>query len=193
MTLEFDGTARWVVDRDGTYLCIPVSSRAAAYQVLDKLTPGKTYTVEIKEQRKKRSLTANAYYHVLIYQIAQHLGVSTTRVHNMMLRRYAPPMLIDGKLLYAMVPDTEESEETALEMETLHIKPTSQTRGGYRGYIVLKGSHLFDTKEMAGLINGIVDECHQMGIETRPQEEVDALLAQWDAQTDESNQDSGQS
>lgn len=192
MTLEFDGIARWVADRDGSYLCIPVSSPAAATEVLDKLTPGKTYTVEIKERRNKRSLTANAYYHVLVYQVAQYLGVSTTRVHNMMLRRYAPPMLVDGKLLYAMVPDTEESEETALEMETLHIKPTAQTRGEYRGYIVLKGSHLFDTKEMAALINGIVDECHQMGIETRPQEEVDALLAQWDAQTDKADSNTGQ-
>ena len=36
-----------------------------------------------------------------------------------------------------------------------------------------------DSREMSILINGLVDECKNQGIETRPKEEIDSLLRSW--------------
>ncbi|KAK9680657.1 hypothetical protein QE152_g38915 [Popillia japonica] len=72
------------------------------------------------------------------------------------------------------IPDTEAAEIKVLESEEYHIKPTSQVIEGkdgitYRNYIMLRGSSTYNAKEMARLINGLIDECRQMEI---PESEI---------------------
>ena len=42
-----------------------------------------------------------------------------------------------------------------------------------------KGSSKYNTQEMSRLIDYIVEEAKELGIETKPQEEIDALLKSW--------------
>lgn len=142
--------------------------------------------VDVKQWREKRSLDANAYYHVLLDRCAASLGISKPRAHNLMLRRYGAVETIDEQIVYLVLPESEEAAEKALEAETYHIRPTSQVKTGrdgkqYRTYMLLKGSSDYDTKEMSTLINGLVDECRALGIETKSPEEVAALLEAYDA------------
>lgn len=142
---------------------------------------GKEVDVTLKKFTKSRTLTANAYYWVLLTKMAKQLGISKNRMHNILLRRYGVPQVVGDDLLYAMIPDTEEAENQALEAETFHIRPTSQIKEGKdgvdrRGYILLKGSSQMDTDEMAALIDGTVDECKQMGIETMTPREIQELI-----------------
>ena len=142
--------------------------------------------VDVKQWREKRSLDANAYYHVLLDRCAASLGISKPRAHNLMLRRYGAVETIDEQMVYLVLPESEEAAEKALEAETYHIRPTSQVKTGrdgkqYRTYMLLKGSSDYDTKEMSTLINGLVDECKALGIETKSPEEVAALLEAYDA------------
>ena len=46
-------------------------------------------------------------------------------------------------------------------------------------YRIYKGSSEYDTKEMAILIDGIVQECQEQNIETIPPEEIEALKNAW--------------
>ena len=41
------------------------------------------------------------------------------------------------------------------------------------------GSSTYDTAQMSRLVNMIVQECEQLGIETKSQEEIDSLLNSW--------------
>ena len=121
--------------------------------------------------REKRSLNQNAYYHLLLGKVADKLRISKTRLHNDMLRHYGQPMLIDGKPVCVMIPDTDESEKIAWESNTVHLRPTSATVVGkndqtYRQYVMLRGSHELDSREMSVLVEGIVQEAKQLGIET---------------------------
>ena len=50
---------------------------------------------------------------------------------------------------------------------------------GVKPHHAYPGSSTFDTAEMARLIDYIVSECKDYGIETRPKEEIDSLLAEW--------------
>ena len=176
MTLTCD-KARWTMDGEGCWACFR-ADRGEAQAIVGKVKEGAPHTLEVK--RKKRSLDANSYYWCLLGKLAEALHISTCAAHNLMLRRYGQLEMMDGKLVYLVVPDTEEAENKALEAETYHIKPTSQTKQGrdgldYRTYMMLRGSSTYDTKEMAALIDGIVGECRQVGIETLPPDKLAIL------------------
>lgn len=137
-------------------------------------------TVVLKEYKENRSLNANRFYWDLLSQLAGKLNVSNPFMHNQLLRRYGQPEIIDGKMVYLVLPDSDEGARIADEAETFHIKPTSQVKTGvdgkqYRTYIMIKGSSSMNTKEMSRLINGLVDECKQVGIDTITPEELEAL------------------
>lgn len=131
--------------------------------------PDKTW--ELKEHRKKRSLTQNAYYWVLCGQVAQKTQISQAEIHNRNLRDMSIVERVDGELIPVYLPDTDEGELIALQSETFHIKPTAQTKEGkdgkmYRCYVMLRGSHTFNTAEMSALLDLMIQEAQAQGIET---------------------------
>ena len=126
-------------------------------------------TVTAKKFRRKRSLDANAYYWQLITKLAGRLKVSKPYLHNLMLRRYGQTEIVDGKMIYLVLPDSDDGSRRADEAETYHIKPTSEVKQGtdgmmYRTYLMLRGSSTYNTKEMSELIDGLVSECREQGL-----------------------------
>ena len=106
--------------------------------------------------------------------------MSKTELHNRMLRSYGQKQYLDGKLVTVMIPDTEEAERSALKAETYHIQPTAQTiqgQGGtrYRQYLLLRGSSDYDTREMSVLLDGMINEAQQQGIETLTPAELEKI------------------
>lgn len=145
----------------------------------------KALRITAKQWREKRSLDANSYYWVLIAKLAETMHISKPRAHNLMLRRYGQNLTIDGHGAYIRIPDTEKAEEMALEASEYHIRPTSQVVTGkdgvnYRTYIMLMGSRQYDTAEMSHLIDGLVDECKALGIETIPPDELARMMADYE-------------
>ena len=141
----------------------------------------KKLSVEMKQYRKKRSLDSNSYYWVLVQKIAEALNQSTSWTHNYMLRKYGQIEIIDGKAVYLVIPDTETAQSRADEAETYHIKPTSQVKEGkggimYRTYMMLRGSHEYNTEEMSHLIDGAVSDAKDLGIETLPPDEIKRMM-----------------
>lgn len=153
---------------------------AAIDKIKDKLL-----WITVKLWRDKRSLDANSYYWVLLSRLAEAVGISKPRAHNLMLRKYGQNLVIDSQIAFLVIPDTEEAEETALEAESFHIRPTSQVKQGkdgkmYRTYTVLGGSSTYDTKEMSELINGLVSECKEQGIETLTPDELARMMKDYE-------------
>ena len=135
---------------------------------------------EIKEHKEKRTLTQNAYYWVLLGKVAKALRMSNTELHNRMLRSFSTPELFGGKAARTLLPDTQLTEDKTLASETVHLKPTSQTvtlADGitYRTYILLKGSSAMTTDEMSALVDGLVQEAKQLGIETLTPNELEKM------------------
>lgn len=146
----------------------------------------KELKISISRNRKRRSLNANAYYWTLIGKIAEALDNSTAQIHNIMLRRYGQVQVIDDQALFMSAKDTDEVREFIDNSEEWHLKPTDEVRQGkdgfpYRTYLVLKGSSEYDTKEMSRLIDGIVSDAQEMGIETLPPHELERMKANWKA------------
>ena len=138
--------------------------------------------LKVTEYKAKRSLDANAYYWLLIGKLSKVLNISTSFCHNVMLRRYGTLETVDETPVYLLFPDTDEAQNKVDEAETYHVKPTSNVREGndgkmYRTYMLLKGSHEYNTAEMAALISGLRDECMQVGIPVETPDEIANLLS----------------
>ena len=121
-------------------------------QTYEALKGCEKLSLEIKRYRRKRSLDANAYYW-----------------HNMMLCRYGQPEIFEGKAVYMTIPDTEAAEKKVANATDYHLQPTSQVREGndgimYRTYKLLRGSHTYNSEEMARLIDGLIGSCKDAGI-----------------------------
>lgn len=166
-------------------LTITLESRQMDAAAATELSQADGLDVEIRKKRKKRSLDANAYYWKLASEVADALHVSKPYIHNYLLRKYGQIEIIDGQGVYIVLPDTESAQKSVDEAQAYHLKPTSQVKPGkggamYRTYMMLKGSSEYDTKEMSHLIDGLVSECKEMGIETLPPEELERMMAAYD-------------
>lgn len=120
--------------------------------------------IQIKKYRKKRSLDANAYYWVLITKLARRLELSNPEMHNMCLERYGQLEIMENKAVFVTIPDTEEAENKVRNALDYHLQSTSQVRQGVDGllcrtYRLLRGSHTYNSEEMARLISGLIIMC----------------------------------
>lgn len=141
----------------------------------------KPLSVELKQYRKKRSLDANAYYWKLVGELAGVIDQSNAWIHNDMLRRFGQIEIIDGHGVYIVIPDTDDAQKKVDEAQSYHLKPTddvNEGKGGvmYRTYMMLRGSSSYDTKEMSRLINGLVSDCQEHGIETMTPDELERMM-----------------
>ena len=132
----------------------------------------KPLTAVIKPLRGKRSLTANGYYWQLLGKFRTMLGLSSTEAHNMMLDRYGTLYAEDQFVLLPKIVDYLQEE--------IHYRPipnkTMEKNGKvWQAYWLVKPSHLYDTKEFSVLIDGLVSECKEVGIETLPPHEIERL------------------
>ena len=137
--------------------------------------------IEIRAKKEKRSINANSYYWSLINGIASAVKLSSTEVHNKMLSDYGAEWIDEnGNRTWVLLPiDTQYQKE-----ETLHLKPTSRTSVNnkgewYRAFILMKPSHMYDTKEFSRLLDGAIQEARQLGIEIRSDEWVQQIKESW--------------
>lgn len=142
-----------------------------------KLSQMDKLDVDIRKHRKRRSLDANSYYWLLIGKIMNATGNSRNHIHNVMLGKYGElDRMSDGSLIPFCIRDDIDY----LEFPYPHLLPTQKTlsKGDrlYRWHYQIKGSSEYDTKEMSHLIDGVVSECKEMGIETLPPEELERMM-----------------
>lgn len=132
-----------------------------------KQDPKSDKVYELKVRRKKRSLDANAYYWVLITEIADVLRTSKEELHFQMLREY-------GQITSVCVP----SEFNMKGFIKYYERDGIFESGGreYTVYKVYKPSSEMDSKEMSILIDGVIDEAKALDIETLPPDELKKML-----------------
>jgi len=127
---------------------------------------------EIKEYKRKRSLDANAYYWVLVNKIAEALRQTKEFVHLAMLKQY-------GITISTMIP-IEKEEEFKQMAKYYELESTIENNGKlFKHYKMYLPSSQMNTKQMSVLIDGVVSECHEMGIETMTPDELAEIKANW--------------
>lgn len=142
---------------------------------LFELDRNKLYDIKIEEHKEKRSLNANSYLWVLCTKIADKLttgynSVTKEEIYEQMLKSYGQSI---------MIPVTLNSKPDGY-FKYYDYNGRSILNGKVADwYIIYKGSSEYNTYEMTVLLNGVIEECHNLGIETKRQEEIDSLLNSW--------------
>ena len=129
---------------------------------------------------KKRSLDSNAYFHVLCDKLRQKLGISMARCKNELIASYGQFFYIEDQ---PMIYKTNAPESYMLEQETIHTKCVKVTQENGKDvffYRVYRGSHTYNTAEMAALIKGTVEECNMQGISTATPDEIAHMQKLWE-------------
>lgn len=139
-------------------------------------------TFTLKKRTEPRSLRANNYAWALIDQLAVVLRTDKNDLYEKLLRQYG-----------ASETYLDDAGNEAVVMFSLKegIPPRRVTRhyaeigegfvGGKRfvHYRAIKGTSEYSSKEMSDFLDGVVDECKQVGIETATPEELSRYKEDW--------------
>ena len=122
---------------------------------------------EVRLWKRKRSLTQNAYYWALLNRLGLALGYPSDELHRHMLREYGS---YDVFTVRADVP-------IAKYFRYYDVVGSGIGENGVRYSHVraFKGSSEMDSGEFSKLLNGVIQECQQQGIETMTPEEAARL------------------
>lgn len=140
----------------------------------------KLFDLSEHQDKKHRSLDSNAYFHVLCDKLRQKLGISMARCKNHLIADYGQVYYLadDSPMIYK----TNAPEDYMMELETIHTKCVKVTKENDKDvffYRVYRGSHTYNTAEMAALIKGTVEECNAQGITTATPAEIEQMQALW--------------
>ena len=140
------------------------------------------YDLELHQEKKHRSLDSNAYFHVLVGKLAQAQTppISKARCKNMLIADYGQEEYIDGQIV---VLKSNLPPEKMCNVEYLHtscVKIAEENGKEVYFYKVYRGTHTYDTKEMAKLIDGTIQECKNVGIETATPKQIEEMQRLWE-------------
>lgn len=134
--------------------------------------------IDISEIREQRSKNANAYFHKLVAKIAEKMHISNDECKVMMNLRYGTPATDKaGKEVVVKMPESVDISQFYDYAKFIGDKTENGLKLCY--YLFYKQTHTLDTKEMAKLIDGVVFEAKELGIQTLDELELQGLIERW--------------
>lgn len=143
----------------------------------DIVEKGKLLNVDIKQYRQRRSVDANAYCFVLCQKIAEVIGNTKEYVYKQAIKQVGQ---------FEIVPIKDEAVEhwiQAWESRGLGWQSEIMRDSKLKGYtttINYYGSSVYDTREMSLLLEEIIVQAKELGIDTMTDREKQELLEKWE-------------
>lgn len=129
---------------------------------------------EIKECREKRSLNANSFLWVLMQRIADVLSSTKEEVYKEIIKDKGIFKTIEvSNNAVGTICTAWKNNGLGFNYEVLH-EGLNTTE-----IILYYGTSVYNTKQMANLLDYVVDQCKEMGIETATPEELSRLKDNW--------------
>ena len=129
-------------------------------------------SIKAVKHRERRSLDANAYLWVLLQKMAEALERDKWGLYLDKLGEYGVFTHIIVKP--HMVEKVKEEWRTVKELGEVCVNGTTGIQ--LQCYF---GSSTYNTKEMSVLIDGVVSEAKEMGIETLPPDQLERMKSEW--------------
>ncbi len=134
----------------------------------------KPYICEIKPYRKRRSLDANAYFHVLVDKISKVLNRSNEEVKTQLNLEYGT-LARDETGQIAGFKALKEVPITRFFKYAKPIGECIENNKTFVKYLIYKETHTLDSAEMSRLIDGTIQEAKDLNIETLTPIELENL------------------
>lgn len=151
--------------------------------IVEELKNENKLNIELKKYRKPRSLDANKYFWKLLQEVCDHKDIDTIedykrRVKELGIFKQFKIMTQDVKTFEKIWTDRGIAWFCEI-VDTTYIGDTE-----FKIINAYYGSSSYNSKQMSRLIDNLVQDCKAVGIETKPQAEIDSLLKQWDCALD---------
>lgn len=158
-------------------LSLSINERNSISEI-EKLKDDEKLSIKIVKYRQKRSLDANALLWSLLGKIATSLQADKWDIYLQMLKRY-------GKYTYICIkPNMVESVRSQWRecevVGNVNINGTEAVQ-----MLCYFGSSTYNTKEFSVLLDGVISEMHEMGLEVPPSTEMKRALEEWERKTSE--------
>ena len=135
---------------------------------------GKDLDLTVKIWREKRSLDANAYCWALIGQLAELMQLPARDIYRHAIMQVG---------IYRDIELAKDAAKTIEHIWNAHgigwvVEQVDETADS----VLLRlyyGSSCYNTKQMSRLIDFIVQDCKELGIETKSPEELARLVDEW--------------
>lgn len=158
-------------------LTVDIYNPQAAMNVWEELHGDEKISVRFSKHRRKRSLDSNAYAWVLMDRLSEKLGIPKEQIY----RQYIKEIGSVSETICIKAEGVQKLCEAWHKNGLGWLTATfpSDTKG-YTNVLLYYGSSTYDTRQMSRLIDMIVNDCKEQGIETADPEELRALLESWD-------------
>ena len=146
-------------ERDGN-ACKITALLYDAPAMLDRVVKlsGKEVNITISEPKEKRSLDSNSYFWLLVNKLADKLHTSKEEMYLKLLKDYGQSIVVTVKQGLDLSQAGFKYYEV-LKDGLINGKP-------FTAYKVFIGSSQYTKEQMSVLIDGAVQECKELGIET---------------------------
>lgn len=132
--------------------------------------------IELKKWYKKRSLDMNAYCWKLISLISEKENIDKEIIYKDLIK------YTNTYTQICLKNDAVETFKRVWQKNGLgYVVETYPSKlEGCTNIHAYYGSSSFNTKEMSHFIELIIQECNQLGIETKTKEEIESMMKEWD-------------
>lgn len=135
---------------------------------------GEALTLVLSKFRQKRSLNANNYAWALLQKLAEERGQTKEEVYREFIKQYG---------IFRPVTVNKEAAETLEYIWQKNglgwvVEETGRTDESV-DLLMYYGSSTYNTRQMSRLLDAIVDDCKQCGIETLPPEQIEEMKRAW--------------
>lgn len=157
-------------------ITLEINEKAEALNMVEELHVAEVLSIKIGRKSKKRSLDANAYCWVLISKLAEKLNITKTEVYRSAIKEIGgncDTVCVQDKAVNSL---REGWERNGIGWQTDKFPSKID---GCTNVVLYYGSSTYDVAQMSRLINIILQECRQLCIETKSNEEIDSLLTSW--------------
>ena len=144
--------------------------------LVDELKECEKLSIEVKPYRQKRSLDANAYCWVLIDKLAEKLRESKENIY----RQYITNIGGNSEIVCVKNNAVERLcsgwQRNGLGWQTDTFESKIE---GCTNVILYYGSSVYDSAQMARLLDLIIQDCKEQGIPTETPNEIAKLKSMW--------------
>lgn len=158
-------------------LTLEVNEQQSLAEGYDEIKDCEKLAVKITKYRQKRSLDANAFCWKLLHEMAGKLGKPAEDIYRDYIRSFG---------VCEIIPIRKDAvERWRREWQTKGYGWITENMGECRtlkGYYNIKcfyGSSSYTTQEMSQLIDAIVQDCKDLGIDTATYDEIERIKMLW--------------
>lgn len=142
----------------------------------DKNNEDRKLSIKIVKYRKKRSLDANGLLWHCLGQIAASLQADKWDIYLQMLKRY-------GKYTYICVKPNMVDSVRSQWRETEVIGEVNINGSEAVQMLCYFGSSTYNTQEFSVLLDGVISEMQEMGLEAPLSQDMRKALEEWERKT----------